>query len=229
MASKLAETISQHPESRRAASRIVADSPTAREHAARLTSSGVVVAFRTDTFYGLGADPFNLTALQAIKKLKGREEGKPILVIISGVEVAGRFVVEESELFKLACAKHWPGPLTVVARAGKEVPVELTAGTGTVGVRLPDDDAVRELVRMCGGALTATSANLSGEPPATTAEDVFRSFPIGLELIIDGGTARGEQPSTVLDLSTGEPRLIREGALSRQELERTFGALEKRF
>jgi L-threonylcarbamoyladenylate synthase len=115
--------------------------------------------------------------------------------------------------------------LTIVVRARREVPDALTAGTKTIGVRLPDDERVRDFVRICGGALTATSANLSGEPPASTAQEVFRSFPTGLGLIIDGGPARGERPSTVLDLSTDVPRLIREGALSKSELQKTLAAL----
>jgi L-threonylcarbamoyladenylate synthase len=208
---------------------IVADKEAARERAASAIERGAVVAFRTDTFYGLGADPFNRDALEAIKKLKGREAGKPILVVVSDAAQAERFLAEKSDIFNYVCAKHWPGPLTVVVRAAAGVPDELTAGTGTIGVRLPDDESVRVFVRVCGGALTATSANLSGEPPARTAEDVARSFPKGLDLIIDGGEARGGQPSTVLDLSKERPRLIREGALSKLELEKTFAAYDKQL
>lgn len=203
---------------------IVADSEAARARAANAIASGGVVAFRTDTFYGLGADPFNRDALEAIKKLKGREAGKPILVVVGDAADAKRFLAEESDIFNYVSARHWPGPLTIVVRAAAEVSDELTAGTGTIGVRLPDDESVRAFVRTCGGALTATSANLSGEPPARTAEEVARSFPTELDLIIDGGEARGGLPSTVLDLSGERPRLIREGALSKLELEKTFAA-----
>jgi L-threonylcarbamoyladenylate synthase len=206
---------------------IVADNEAERERAAIAIASGAVVAFRTDTFYGLGADPFNRDALEAIKNLKGREAGKPILVVVSDEAQAKRFLAGASDIFNYVCARHWPGPLTVVVRAAAEVPDELTAGTGTIGVRLPDDESVRAFVRACGGALTATSANLSGEPPARTAEEVARSFPTGLDLIIDGGEARGGQPSTVLDLSEERPRLIREGALSKLELQKTFAAYGK--
>lgn len=208
---------------------IVSDSQSTRERAAGLIADGGVVAFRTDTFYGLGADPFNRDALRAIKKLKGREEGKPILVVISDATEAERFASDKSELFERVCTKHWPGPLTIVVRARAEVPEELTAGTGTIGVRLPDDERVREFVRLCGGALTATSANLSGEPPASTAQEVARSFPNGLEMIIDSGAARGGQPSTVLDLSEQQPRLIRVGAVSIRELEETLLAIGERL
>lgn len=203
---------------------ILTDSESTRASAAVVIADGGVLAFRTDTFYGLGADPFNNSALKTIKDLKGREAGKPILVIISDAAEAERFVLERTETINLVCAKHWPGPLTVVVRARAEVPHELTAGTGTIGLRLPDDEEVRTFVRKCGGALTATSANLSGELPARTAQEVFRSFPTGLDLIVDGGTARGGQPSTVLDLSGSAPRLIREGAVPKETLEKTLAA-----
>jgi L-threonylcarbamoyladenylate synthase len=184
-----------------------------------------VVAFRTDTFYGLGADPFNREALRAIRSLKGREEGKPILVVISDAAEAERFIAGRTALFKHLSGRHWPGALTLVARARGSLSEELTAGSGTVGVRLPYDEDVREVVRACGGALTATSANLAGEPPARNASMVARSFPSGLGLIIDGGEARGDKPSTVLDVSGETPWLIREGVVSRRELQETLQAV----
>ena len=207
---------------------IVSDSQEARERAARLIKEGGVLAFRTDTFYGLGADPFNQAALQKINELKGRD-GKPILLIISDIVEAERFIAERSKLFDEVAARHWPGALTIVAKAREEVPVEITAGTGTVGVRLPDDAAVREFVRACGGALTATSANRGGEPPARTAQEVADAFPQGLDLIVDSGATVAEKPSTVLDLSADEPRLIREGAVSLKLIEETLTQNRLRF
>lgn len=197
---------------------IVFDDDKAREQAARIVRSGGVVAFRTDTFYGLGADPFNREALTAIKVLKGRDDGKPILVVLGDALQAERLIVR-SALFDKFSAKHWPGALTLVAKARGDVPVELTAETGTVGVRLPDDEAVRNFVLACGGALTATSANLAEEPPARNAQEVARAFPNGLALIVDGGETRSVQPSTVLDVSRAQPRLIREGVITKAELE----------
>lgn len=201
---------------------IVADGIEARARAARAVAAGGVVAFRTDTFYGLGADPFNRRALLKIDSLKGREGKKPILVVIADAAQADRFVAGRSRLFDLIASHHWPGALTLVAKARSEVPEEITAGTGTIGVRLPDDDAVRAFVRACGGALTATSANLAGEPSARTAQEVLRYFPTELDLIIDGGEARTDRPSTVLDVGKEAPRLIREGVISREKLKRTL-------
>ena len=115
----------------------------AHEFAPQVIKAGGVIAFRTDTFYGLGVDPFNREAIQRIKNLKGREDHKPILILISEPDEADRFISEKSEQFDEVRARHWPGALTIVARARVEVPLELTAGTGTIGVRLPDDEEVR--------------------------------------------------------------------------------------
>ncbi len=197
------------------------------ERASQLVKAGGLLAFRTDTFYGLGVDPFNREAIRRIKNLKGREEGKPILIIISGEVEADRFISERSDLFEAASAQHWPGALTIVARAREEVTEELTAGSGTIGLRLPDDEEVRGLVRACGGALTATSANPSGAVPARTALEVSQYFPAGLDLIIDGGAARTDKPSTVLDVCGRVPKIIREGVVTREQLEASFKLRER--
>lgn len=177
-------------------------------------SRGGVIAFRTDTFYGLGADPFNRDAVQRIKQLKGREENKPILIVLSERPAVTRFIAERSPAFDLLAGRFWPGPLTLIGHAVVELPTEITAGTKTVGVRLPNDDRVRALVQACGGALTATSANPSHEEPARTAQKVFSYFGNGIDLVVDDGDAVADQPSTVVDVSAVEPRLIREGIIN---------------
>ena len=176
--------------------------------------SGGVIAFRTDTFYGMGADPFNRNAVQRIRQLKGREGDKPILVVISDRELISRFISDASPAFDLLARVFWPGPLTLIGRARPEIPEEITAGTKTIGVRLPGDDTVRVMVRACGGALTATSANPSDQHPAKTAPEVSGYFGDAIDLIVDGGEATANQPSTVVDLCGVEPRLVREGAIS---------------
>jgi L-threonylcarbamoyladenylate synthase len=174
---------------------------------------GGVIAFRTDTLYGLGADPFNISAVQRIKALKGREANKPILMVISDRQQISRFISGPSRQFDMLSERFWPGALTLVGKALPEVPDEITVGSGTVGLRLPDDDEVRELVRACGGALTATSANKSDQPPAHTAEEVANYFVTGIDLIVDGGSARTAQPSTIVDTTGCELKLIREGVV----------------
>jgi len=194
------------------------DTEETRIEAAEIIRRGGIIAFRTDTFYGLGADPLNRDAIARVRELKGREDDQPILLLVSDAGEVDRFI-EQSGFFKLIAIGHWPAPLTLIGVSRPEVPIELTAGTHSLGVRLPDDDNVRALVRACGGALTATSANVSGQPPARTAKEVENYFPEGIDLIIDGGEATATQPSTVLDLSGSEARLVREGAIPRGELE----------
>jgi len=181
---------------------------------AETVQGGRVIAFRTDTFYGLGADPFNTSAVQRIKELKSREENKPILIVISDRGQVDRFIENPSATFNLLAKEFWPGPLTLIGRACPELPNEIPAGTGTVGLRLPDDDEVCELVRACGGALTASSANPANQPPSETAQDVNNYFPNGIDLIVDGGPARINRPSTVVDATGVEPKLIREGVIA---------------
>lgn len=175
---------------------------------------GGVIAFRTDTFYGLGADPFNRNAIQKIKSLKGREEDKPILVVISDNDQVQQFIAEQSRVFTLLAERFWPGALTLIGKAAPELTPELTAGTQTVGLRLPADDRVRALVRSCGGGLTATSANPSAQKPARNASDVERYFGTAIDLIIDGGPTHSDQPSTVVDATGAEAKLVREGAIA---------------
>lgn len=172
-----------------------------------------MIAFRTDTFYGLGVDPFNAAAVAKIRELKGREENKPILLLLSDTSIADRFIADRSKAFEDTVRRFWPGPLTIVGVAVSNLPQEITAGTGTVGVRVPADDDVRELVRVCGGALTATSANPSGRNPARSAQEVLGYFGDGIDLIIDSGEVIATEPSTVLDVTTSPPRVVREGAI----------------
>ena len=180
-------------------------------------ANGGVIAFRTDTFYGLGADPFNRAAVQRIKQLKGSP--KPILVIISNREQVGRFISEPSPAFDLLAKTFWPGPLTLIGKAAPGVPEEVAAGTETIGVRLPGDDTVRMFVQACGGALTATSANPSYQAAAKTAQEVRNYFGDTVDLIVDGGAATSDQPSTVVNVTDVEPRLIREGVITWSQIQ----------
>ena len=182
-------------------------------HAPKIISAGGVIAFRTDTFYGLGVDPLNAAAVARIRDLKGREENKPILLLLADVSVVDRFIVDRSADFDRIAKRFWPGPLTIVGSAVADLPFEITAGTGTVGVRVPADASVRELVRECGGALTATSANPSGHSPARTADEVRDYFGSRIDLVVDGGEVTVTEPSTVVDATTSPPRVIREGAI----------------
>jgi L-threonylcarbamoyladenylate synthase len=201
--------------------------PQTNEALARIADTitqGGVIAFRTDTFYGLGANPFNRDAVKRITQLKGREDRKPILIVISDREHVGRFVSEPSKTFDLLARSFWPGPLTLIGKALSEVSEEITAGTGTIGLRLPGDDDVCSLVRACGGALTATSANPSHGEPARTAQEVRTYFGDTVDLIVDGGDSKVDRPSTVVDACDVETRLIREGVISWSQIQ---GAIDQ--
>ena len=189
--------------------------------AAKIISAGGVIAFRTDTFYGLGVDPLNAAAVAKIRDLKGREENKPILLLLADLSVVDRFVADRSADFDRIAKRFWPGPLTIIGCASAHLPLGITAGTGTVGVRVPDDASVRDLVRECGGALTATSANPAGLPPARTATEVRAYFGDEIDLVIHGGEVTVTDPSTVVDATTTPPRIIREGAIPAAELQTT--------
>jgi len=187
---------------------------------ADVVARGGVIAFRTDTFYGLGSDPFNAGAVQKVKDLKGRQGNKPILVLISDVEQLGRLIENRSAAFDKLAKQFWPGALTIIGEATGQLPSTLTAGTKSVGVRLPDDERVRALLRACGGALTGTSANPSGEPAARSAPEALKYFGEKVDLIVDGSATKTDQPSTVVDTTNGsEVKLVREGGIAWDEIQ----------
>lgn len=198
----------------------IPDNEATRLLAAELIRQGSVIAFRTDTFYGLGVDPLNAAAVAKLKQLKGREDNKPILLLLADAGIADQFIAERSEAFDDFARRFWPGPLTIVGPAVANLPLEITAGTETVGVRVPADESVRELVRCCGGALTATSANPAGSEPARTAAQVLEYFGDLIELLVDGGEVTATEPSTVIDVTASPPRVIREGAVKTADLHR---------
>ena len=205
---------------------IRSDNPGTRALAAEIITAGGLIAYRTDTFYGIGADPLNAEAVGKIKILKGREEGKPILLLIADFADAESLMASKPQAYEVLSRTLWPGPLTIVVPAVSGLPVELTAGTGTIGLRLPNSEEVRQLVRMCGGRLTATSANPSGSDAARSASDVSEYFAAGLDLIVDGGEVTATEASSVIDVTGSIPRLLREGGVSRSEIERVVGRVE---
>lgn len=194
-----------------------APSPTALEEAAGALRHGGLVAFPTETFYGLGANAMDRSAVARAFLVKGRPESKPLLVLVDSIKMAESLALEVSDLARRLMAAYWPGALTLVFKATPSLPAELTAGTGTVGIRLPGHPLALALVRATGFPVTAPSANPSGAEPPTTAEAVRRYFDGQIDLILAGGPTPGGHPSTVLDVSTSPPRLLRAGALDVSE------------
>ena len=180
--------------------------------AADIVRGGGIIAFPTETFYGLGARPFDARAVQRIVDLKGRSlRTAPILVLIRSRADLHALVSEIAPAAERLMEACWPGPLTLVFRAAAAAPSVLTAGTGTIGVRLPGHPDVQRLLEAIGGPLTGTSANRSGQPPATTVEEVERVLGDGVDAILNGGETPGGLPSTVVDTTVTPPRVIREG------------------
>jgi L-threonylcarbamoyladenylate synthase len=179
--------------------------------------SGGVIGFPTDTAYGLGADPFQETAIRRIFEIKGRPESKPILVLVDSMDMLQQ-VVDGSNVSNnanLLASRFWPGPLTMILPALGTVPRLVTAGSGTIGVRWPVTGFATRLVRAYGRPITATSANKSGQPSTATADEVRSQLGMDLEMLIDGGVLTAPQGSTLIDLTQKRPMLIREGPVSR--------------
>jgi L-threonylcarbamoyladenylate synthase len=181
------------------------------ERAAEMIRAGLVVAYPTDTLYGLAVDPRNAEAVRRLFALKGRPETSALTLIAAGREQVMACAEMSAHGERLA-AHFWPGPLTVVLRATAAVAVDALAGGTTVGVRVPAHPVAIALARAAGVCITATSANRSGMPPATTADGVAAALP-GIDAIVDGGPARGGPPSTIVDASQRDVTLIRAGAV----------------
>lgn len=175
--------------------------------------AGGIIAYPTDTFYGLGVDPRNPAAIRRLFAVKGRSPEQPILLLIHDAAEVVRWAVSTGKTAEQLMHLHWPGPLTLVFQARPDVSPELTAGKGTIGLRVPGSEMARSLLRTFGAALTGTSANRSGEAEARTAADVMRMFEDSLDLVLDGGPSIADKPSTIVDVSGPLPTLIRRGAV----------------
>ena len=173
-----------------------------------------VVVYPTETLYGLGADATSAAALRRVADLKGRDAGKPILVLVASREMLGTIVARVPEGAEALMRRFWPGPLTLVLPAREGLSPLLTGGSGGIGVRISSHPLARRLVERLGHPLTSTSANPGGEAPATDVEAARRYFGTRVDAYVDGGRLAGGPPSTVLDLSGAGPVLVREGAVS---------------
>ena len=198
-------------------SRVIAVDPVAPTRAtlraaADTLRAGGVVALPTETFYGLAAAALDAGSVRRIFELKGRPESKPLLVLVDSVAMA-ETVAHVTAAARDLMARYWPGALTLVLPALARVPAIVTAGTGTLGLRLSPHPIARGLVEMLREPVTAPSANPNGLAPPTTATGVLAYFPDGIDLVLDGGATAGGEPSTVLDLTVEPPRILRQGTV----------------
>jgi L-threonylcarbamoyladenylate synthase len=184
------------------------------EAAAGVLRAGGLVAFPTETFYGLGANALDPDAVARVFRAKGRPPDKPLLVLVDSVEMAGRLVVDIPDRARRLIARYWPGPLTLVLRARPSVPAALTAGTATLGVRVSGHPVAHAVVRAAALPVTAPSANPHGGPSPRSAAEVLAGLGARVDLVLDGGPTAGGAPSTVLDLTGDRPRLVRPGAIA---------------
>ncbi len=198
-----------------------ADDPECAAYAARLLKQGEIICYPTDTVYGMGAAATNDAAVRRLYAVKGRPLSKPLPLLIAN-SAAASFVADVTPLAHTLMNRFWPGALTIVMRKQPEFRSLALAGQDTVALRVPDHDLVRDIIRLLGEPITGTSANRSGARAPVSASEV--AFQLGdmVALVINGGDAPGGVESTVVDI-TGAPSIVREGAVSRKEIEEAIG------
>lgn len=184
---------------------------------------GEVIAFPTETLYGLGADALDGAAVEKVFQLKGRDATNPIPVLVADRAMLSRLVSQVSPLAEGLIARFWPGPLTIVLPARPDIPRPLVNTNGGIGVRVSSQPIANELVQALGRPITATSANLSGQPAARTVEEARRYFFGVVDVFVDGGTLVSKTGSTVVEIVGERIKIIREGDIARAKLEEVAG------
>ena len=205
--------------------------PRSIEWVADMIRDGGVVAIPTDTVYGLAAALDQPRALDRVFVVKGRRQGIPLPILLSGPDRLRDVAAAPDERLVSLGAWFWPGPLTVVLPARSGLPEHVlgrnAAGHATVGVRVPDHFLAIEVVERCGGALAVTSANQSGQPPALTAADVVATVGSGLDAVLDGGRSPGGVASSVVAFDGSRLGVLREGAVPRADIEAVWASIER--
>lgn len=188
--------------------------------AATVIQNGGLVAFPTDTVYGLGADATNETAVASIFEAKGRPSDRPISVLVGDIQAMDHYALEVPDAAKLLAKKFWPGPLTIVLKSAGQFAPSVTAGKTTIGLRMPDNPIALAFIQKCGVPLATPSANTSGRPSPTQAEHVLIDLEGKIHAVIDGGATSYGLESTVLDFSNPSyPVILRPGNISKEAIE----------
>ena len=193
--------------------------------AARLLRDGALVAIPTETVYGLGANGLDEAAVRRIFQAKGRPQDNPLILHLTGPQWLPRYCREIPPMAYVLARKFWPGPLTLILKRSGLVPDVTTAGLDTVAVRCPNHLVTLAILREAGVPVAAPSANLSGRPSCTSAQDVLEDMDGRIEGVVDGGPCVVGVESTILDLTCEPPRLLRPGGLPVEELERLIGPI----
>lgn len=187
------------------------------EEAARLLKDGHLIAFPTDTLYGVGADTFNPRAIKKLFAAKGRPLEKGIPILLSDVEYLGEIVSQTSDLAMKLAQNFWPGPLTLILPK-KDSISEIISPDENIAVRVPDNVVARKFIRAAGGAVATSSANRSGEPPALDAQEALAALGDSIAAVLDGGKVSLGIASTIVDCTESPPRILRQGPLTAEEL-----------
>jgi L-threonylcarbamoyladenylate synthase len=195
--------------------------------AVEVLRAGGVVAFPTETVYGLGADALNAQAVQKIFHAKGRPSDNPLIVHIASMENVRQFALSFPPKGLLLAQRFWPGPLTLVLQKKNNVPGAVTAELDTIALRVPDHPVTLELLKQFNGGIVGPSANISGKPSPTSAEHVYHDLNGKIDLIIDAGPTTIGVESTVLDLTVDPPIILRMGGLSREDIEKEIGKIRQ--
>jgi tRNA threonylcarbamoyl adenosine modification protein (Sua5/YciO/YrdC/YwlC family) len=190
----------------------------ALEYSTRLILSGKVVAFPTDTFYGLAADPFNLAAVSEVFRIKRRTAERPLPLLVASLDQAADLALDPPRLFFTLAEKFWPGPLTLIVPASRLVPFKITANTGKVGLRWPKCPLAVAMIASADRPLTGTSANVSDQPACSTAAEVEKQIGRTVPLIVDGGPTEGKLASTLVELTDSGGRILRQGGVPESDL-----------
>lgn len=186
--------------------------------AAEVIQAGGLIVYPTETIYGIGSNALHRRGIKRIHALKRRTEQRPILVLVPTIESVLPLVERIPLTGRKFMEAFWPGPLTLVFSASRTLPEELTQGRGTVGIRIPSCILCLRLLELCECPITSTSANLSGEAPLSSIEEMKKVLTPGIDLYLDAGVLPPSKPSTVVDVSEDIPRLVREGAVSADAL-----------
>ncbi len=186
---------------------------------ADVLKSRQIAALPTDTFYALATDPFDRESVEKIFFLKGREVNKPVILLIQNVQVVFELTIDVPKVFRTLAEHFWPGPLTLLMRSSERIPVWIGRETGKIGLRVPSSKVILEILGLIKHPLTGTSANASGYPPAQSAQQVKRYFAEKIDLIVDAGILSGGKSSTLLDITSDVPVLLREGQVKKEEIE----------
>jgi len=198
--------------------------PRAAQEAVAILRRGGIIIYPTDTVYGLGARAQDDEAVRRLFAIKGRAADKPLPLLIGEANDAERIAKEIPAAARALMERFWPGGLTIVFPKSPRFHSLALAGGDTVALRLPDHPLLREIIRRLGGPITGTSANRAGLPPPLTCPEALAQVGEGVDLVLDGGPCPGGIESTVIDIRKGAPTLLREGAISREQLESILGA-----